>query len=366
MNRKTDSSMLTSSHISEDPRTTMQVDEFPTVTVIVLAYNGGEDLIYCVSSLRKSVYPNLQILVVDNASADGSVEKLRKKFPGVKVIVNQSNLGYAAGNNIGIMRSSDEFVVLVNQDAMVSPDWLGHLINAAKKHKDGAFFQPKILLSSNKPIIDSAGNETHLLGFGFPRGLGEIDRGQYESFRVLGHVSGSCLLIRRAALSTIGLLDPFYFIYNEDTDLCWRGLILGWRSYYVPTSVVYHDHVTSLSGSKYYFLERNRLATLMKNYRKNTLVLLLPLLLGVELLMLLLALSRLWLGWKIRGYADLIRARAYLSSERVRIQSSRCLEDRMVMNNFSITFRHLAFRGLSDAANRVFIAYYSLIRKSVR
>ena len=358
--------MLTSSHISEDPRTTMQVDEFPTVTVIVLAYNGGEDLIYCVSSLRKSVYPNLQILVVDNASADGSVEKLRKKFPGVKVIVNQSNLGYAAGNNIGIMRSSDEFVVLVNQDATVSPDWLGHLINAAKKHKDGAFFQPKILLSSNKPIIDSAGNETHLLGFGFPRGLGEIDRGQYESFRVLGHVSGSCLLIRRAALSTIGLLDPFYFIYNEDTDLCWRGLILGWRSYYVPTSVVYHDHVTSLSGSKYYFLERNRLATLMKNYRKNTLVLLLPLLLGVELLMLLLAVSRLWLGWKIRGYADLIRARAYLSSERVRIQSSRCLEDRMVMNNFSITFRHLAFRGLSDAANRVFIAYYSLIRKSVR
>jgi len=358
--------MLTSSHISEDPRTTMQVDEFPTVTVIVLAYNGGEDLIYCVSSLTKSVYPNLQILVVDNASADGSVEKLRKKFPGVKVIVNQSNLGYAAGNNIGIMRSSDEFVVLVNQDATVSPDWLGHLINAAKKHKDGAFFQPKILLSSNKPIIDSAGNETHLLGFGFPRGLGEIDRGQYESFRVLGHVSGSCLLIRRAALSTIGLLDPFYFIYNEDTDLCWRGLILGWRSYYVPTSVVYHDHVTSLSGSKYYFLERNRLATLMKNYRKNTLVLLLPLLLGVELLMLLLAVSRLWLGWKIRGYADLIRARAYLSSERVRIQSSRCLEDRMVMNNFSITFRHLAFRGLSDAANRVFIAYYSLIRKSVR
>ena len=97
--------MLTSSHISEDPRTTMQVDEFPTVTVIVLAYNGGEDLIYCVSSLRKSVYPNLQILVVDNASADGSVEKLRKKFPGVKVIVNQSNLGYAAGNNIGIMNT---------------------------------------------------------------------------------------------------------------------------------------------------------------------------------------------------------------------------------------------------------------------
>tara|TARA_B100000315_G_scaffold259259_1_gene314552 strand:+ start:82 stop:1116 length:1035 start_codon:yes stop_codon:yes gene_type:complete len=344
----------------------MRLDEFPTVTAIVLAYNGGKDLIICVDSLIKSVYPNLQILVVDNASVDGSVEELRKKFPGVEIVVNQNNFGYAAGNNIGIMRSSDEFIVLINQDAMVSPDWLGHLIDAAKRHKNGAFFQPKILLSSNKPIIDSAGNETHLLGFGFPRGLGEVDRGQYENIRVLGHVSGSCLLIRRTALSTIGLLDPFYFIYNEDTDLCWRGSILGWRSYYVPTSVVYHDHVTSLSESKYYFLERNRLATVLKNYRKNTLVLLLPLLLGVELLMLLLALSRFWLGWKIRGYADLIRARAYLSSARLRIQSSRRLDDRVVMNNFSITFHHLAFRGLSDAANRVFTAYYSFIRKYVR
>ncbi|MAH21245.1 MAG: glycosyl transferase, partial [Thaumarchaeota archaeon] len=126
----------------------MRLDEFPTVTAIVLAYNGGKDLIICVDSLIKSVYPNLQILVVDNASVDGSVEELRKKFPGVEIVVNQNNFGYAAGNNIGIMRSSDEFIVLINQDAMVSPDWLGHLIDAAKRHKNGAFFQPKILLSS--------------------------------------------------------------------------------------------------------------------------------------------------------------------------------------------------------------------------
>ena len=145
--------------------------ESPLVSVIVLNYNAGELLLNCIDSLKKSAYTNLEILVVDNISTDGSQKKCKEKFPDVELIQNNENLGYCGGNNVGIKKAKGEFIVILNPDTIVEKNWIDELILAHREFGDG-LYQPKILSLNEENIIQSTGNMLHIFGFGYARDKG--------------------------------------------------------------------------------------------------------------------------------------------------------------------------------------------------
>jgi len=156
------------------------------VSVVVVTHNSG-GLLKCLESLLKIEYPITELIIIDNASSDASIKEARKRFPDVKVILNQSNLGYARAANIGIAASSANLIALLNPETVVEKSWLKEIVGATARHPRSAFFQPKIMLLNRPGHINSAGNMIHVAGFGICRGLDEYDRGQYDySFTLMG------------------------------------------------------------------------------------------------------------------------------------------------------------------------------------
>jgi len=327
------------------------------VSVVVLNYNGGDVLSKCLRSLYESDYARLEVIVVDNGSTDGSVEAVRRDFPEAILIENRRNLGYGAGNNLGIKASRGEYIVLINNDVFVIRHWLKALLEACAKHKRAGFFQPKILLESDKRVINSAGNMIHLAGLGLCRGIGEFDRGQYDEEMEIGFASGACVLFRREILGDVGFLDPVFFAFNEDTDWGWRALLYRWRSLYVPSAVVYHQLGYSwgrvLTAKKFYYVERNRVLLLLKNYSRRSLAILLPLLVFFEFCVLAYALAKGWFGSKIRSYLDVLRLRRYLREQRNLLQGRRRLSDEGVFAFFATDIPQGYFGGMTSGIDRI-------------
>ena len=149
-------------------------DEKPLISIIILNYNAGKLLKECVNSIYESNYKNFEIIVVDNDSKDISHMKCKEKFPLINLIENKKNFGYCEGNNIGIRNSKGKFVIILNPDTLVDPNWINELFFAYKKSGDG-IYQPKFLTIDNKSIIQSTGNMIQLFGFGYSRNKGDKD-----------------------------------------------------------------------------------------------------------------------------------------------------------------------------------------------
>jgi GT2 family glycosyltransferase len=184
---------------------------------------------------------NFELILVDNASFDGSFENAVKLFPGIISVRNEENLGFAKANNLGIKVSQGEWIVLLNPDTRVTDGWLETLAVCARSGKNVGIVTPKLLRKDEK-TIDSAGHSfdfrTALAG---DRGAGESDYGQYEEMQEIPSCSFACALIARQVFHEVGFLDERMMIYYEDVDLCLRGRIAGWRVLYCPRSVVYHS-----------------------------------------------------------------------------------------------------------------------------
>jgi len=338
------------------------------VSIVVLNYNGRDVLLKCLRSLYESDYTRFEVIVVDNGSTDGSVEAVRRDFPEAILIENRRNLGYGAGNNVGIKASRGEYIVLMNNDVFVVRDWLKALLEACVKHKSAGFFQPKILLESDKRVINSAGNMIHVAGFGLCRGIGEFDRGQYDEEIEIGFVSGACVLFRREVLGDVGFLDPVFFAFNEDTDWGWRALLYCWRSLYVPSAFVYHQLGYSwgrgLTAEKFYYLERNRVLMLLKNYSRRSLAILLPLLGFIEFCVLAYALVKGWFGSKIRSYLGVLGLKEYLHEQRNLLQRRRRLSDERVFAFFTAEVPRGYFGGMTSGINRIVSFFCNSILKT--
>ena len=204
------------------------------VSIIILNYNAGDLLLNCVDSVFKSAYSNFEVLVVDNLSTDNSHITCKEKFKKIQLIENKKNLGYCEGNNVGIRKANGEFIVILNPDTIVEPNWLDELISAYNKFGDG-LYQPKHLSLTEKTIYMSAGNMLNIFGFGYAREKGKKDENQFNKIEEIGYASGTCLFTSSAVLKKIGLFDPFIFLYHDDLDLGWRASQFGIKSYYVPT-----------------------------------------------------------------------------------------------------------------------------------
>lgn len=255
-----------------------------SVSIVVLSYNSREDLAECISSLINQTYHSFEIIVVDNASMDGSEEFIRINYPEIKVVQTGKNLGYAAGNNAGFEIAKGEYIVVVNPDTVADPEWLAELIKPLENDQTIAATTSKILIYHQKDRINACAFRSHPTGLTFCRGLNK-SAVEFDNYQEVSSVSGCSLAIRSNMLKSINGFDPDFFLYQEDTDLSWRIRFAGGKIMYVPKSVIYHKFIKlSIAPWKEFYLERNRYLILLKNLDSTTLLFLLPSLIMTEII----------------------------------------------------------------------------------
>ena len=309
----------------------------PLVSIIILNYNAGKLLLECVESVFNTNYTNFEVLVIDNASSDNSHKICKEKFERIYLIENKTNLGYCEGNNVGVQKASGEFIVILNPDTVVDSNWLNDLIVAYYIYGDG-IYQPKFLTTTDHKILMSTGNMIQLFGFGFSRGKGQVDTKQFEKIEKIGYASGTCIFTTKKIFLKIGMFDPFLFAYHDDLDLCWRAILQGINSYYVPKSIVYHPpegFSFKWSSFKYYLLERNRLYCILTNYSRTTFYKMLPALILVEIAIIIFYLKKRMLNEKLKSYFDIIKNRKKIRKRYHMIQKNRIVSDKEIIKNFS-------------------------------
>lgn len=230
------------------------------VSAIVVNWNGGEGVIDCIASLRAQTHPLHEIIVVDNASVDGSPERLAAAFPEVKMVRLPENVGFGAGVNRGAATASGEWLALLNNDAIADPEWLANMLAATRD--DVGMVACKIYLDRAAGVLDKVGHRITLDAQNFGRGHRAIDRGQYDQLTEVAWPDGCAGLWRRDVFLRIGGLDEEFFAYADDGDLGIHFRIAGWRCALAPRAVVEHRHSQSLgaySPRKLFLVERNRI-----------------------------------------------------------------------------------------------------------
>jgi GT2 family glycosyltransferase len=252
-----------------------------SVQIIILNWNGYELTRECLLSLAAVDYGNFRITVVDNASSDGSYEKLVGEFPEIEFVRSEVNLGFAGGNNLGInfarTNYDPDFFLLLNNDTTVDPRFLTHLVTSFHAGPDVGIAGNKIFYYGDPQRIWFAGGVfDKQLGDGYHRGEGEIDLGQFDEPENVDFITGCCLMMSRQLVNAIGILDERFFAYCEDLDYSLRAAESGFVCRYVPASVIYHkvsssfklqksDKIGKRSALAYYLNVRNRIFIFRKH-----------------------------------------------------------------------------------------------------
>ncbi|MGD0081492.1 MAG: glycosyltransferase family 2 protein [Methanoregula sp.] len=253
----------------------------PLISVVIVNFNGQRFLSDCFSSLFRETYPKFEVILIDNASRDGSVEFVREKFPDVKIFVQKSNLGFAGGANSGIRKAQGEFIFTLNNDTMVSAGCLDELIKPMMEDPGVGVCASKMVFPDGR--INSTAICISRSGAAWDRGIFEEDHGQYDrKEEVFGACAGAALY-RKAMLDQIGLFDEDFFAYMEDVDLAFRARLSGWTCIYVPTATIIHKHGGTSgfnSDLSIYYRNRNVVWTVVKNFPVKMLIAYLPWIVG--------------------------------------------------------------------------------------
>jgi GT2 family glycosyltransferase len=240
----------------------------PLVSAIIVNRDGGDFLGLALDSLFAQTWPSLEVLLVDNASKDGSADAAAARFgERVRLIRNAENRGFAGGNNQAMQAASGEWVFLLNNDAVLEPNAIEEAMRFAHDLHNVGMVACRVHVYDQPQFFDSTGLLLYPDGVCRPRGWEEKDLGQYDQAAEVLAPSGSACAFRRAMLDEIGLFDESYFAYLEDLDLGMRGQLAGWKCLYVPTAIARHaKSMTSGNHSKFkaYHVERNRIYNAVK------------------------------------------------------------------------------------------------------
>jgi GT2 family glycosyltransferase len=246
----------------------------PLVSVILLNYNGENILAKCLSSVLQTDYTPFEVIVVDNGSRDGSLDTI-SRFQTidkrVKLVRNSSNLGYSLGNNVGASHAKGEYLLFLNNDITVEPNWLRELVKVVGRSSAIAAAQPKMLMMDEPTIIHSTGGYLTPYGTIYNRETLSSDRSSLASQSEVLVATGAALLVRREIFFKVGKFDSRFFIYNEELDLCWRIWLSGYTVVFVPAAVVYHAlgwtnrGLRAYNSFMFYYGHRNYINTLFKN-----------------------------------------------------------------------------------------------------
>lgn len=333
-------------------------------SIIVVTYNSRADIDACLRSLRAHS-GDVEIIVVDNLSIDGTLEHVRHSFPDVLAVSAERNGGYGAGVNLGVSLARGAYLAVLNPDTEVQAGWLAPLIAALDEHGSG-LATPTILLKGTADRVNACGNDVHLTGLAFCARLKQTAPAMSEPPRPVAAVSGAAFVVRRDVWARLGGFDERFFMYLEDTDLSLRARRLGYEIVHVPASRIWHTYTVRVSAEKLYHLEHNRLLMLCKNLSPATLLALLPALVLTETLIWTYCArqGRAYMAAKWRSYRRLWMERHAKRGGTISRGSRQA--DRLLLRSLS---PRLALEQLSSSigaapANVALTAFYSLWRRA--
>jgi len=248
----------------------------PHVFTIILNTNRRADTLECLASLQKLTYSNHIIIVLDNASTDGSLEAISASFPAVQIVRLTDNRGYAGNNNVGIkvaLEQGADWVLVLNEDTILDPECLTRLMKVAESDPKIGIAGPLVYHHNEPNVIQSAGGRLDEWWYGHHIGQNEDDRGQFAAPREVDWISGCAILVRRAVIEQLGMIDERFFYYWEETEWCLRTRKNGWRIVHVPSAKLWHKGVQrnyNPGPSVTYYNTRNRLMMLAKHHASVT------------------------------------------------------------------------------------------------
>jgi GT2 family glycosyltransferase len=242
-------------------------DAVPRVSVVIPNWNGAHYLPTCLDALRAQTFPDVEIIVVDNASTDGSLALVADRYPGVRVLPLPVNRGFTGASNAGMVAARGELVALLNNDTEADREWIREVVAAFARHPEAGLVASKMLLFDRRDHFHTTGDLYRMDGRLINRGVWERDEGQYDTEEYVFSACGGSAAYRRAMLDEIGLLDDDFFFSCEDMDLAWRAQLAGYRCIYTPNAVVYHRLAATGGGPIASFHDgRNAVWLLVKNY----------------------------------------------------------------------------------------------------
>lgn len=247
----------------------------PLVSVIIVNWNGKANLQECLNSLFRITYSPFEIIVVDNGSTDGSVALVRKKFPSVKLIAETNrNHGFAEGNNLGYKKSKGDYILFLNNDCIVTKNFLDKLVSYLKKNPTVGIVQPTILFYRPKTLlhkkINSVGSFFLKSGFLYHKDYGKsFVRQKYPKPYEIFSAYGACFLAKRQVIEEVGLFDRDYFVYFEETDLCHRAWLAGYSVMIDPRVYVFHKGAQTSQKLSASFVQFHSFKNKLYSYLKN-------------------------------------------------------------------------------------------------
>ncbi|MBI1863505.1 glycosyltransferase family 2 protein [Candidatus Microgenomates bacterium] len=286
-----------------------------TVSIIILNYNGYELTHEAVESVLTSSYPWFEIIVVDNASTDNSLQLLKKRYNkmgNVKIISSPINKLYTGGFNLGARYAMGDLLLIMNNDVVVEKDSIDKLVKAVVSER--TLVQPKILYYSDPSMLDNAGGRYSFSGIGHGKGGGK-DTGQYDHQLKCDYVSGTAFMIHKSFFTELGGFDEWFGAYYEDVDLSLRARSRGGECHYCPTSRVYHKISATykkqlVQENTLFDIRKNRLRTVIKNFD------------GTERVLRIVALIPVYIGCTITDIMSLNRKRLFLTIRAIIFASS--------------------------------------------
>lgn len=312
-----------------------------------MTYKEVELTLAAIASLKRSTVPVQEIVVVDNDPAHSARAPIAEAHPDVRVL-NEQNIGYAPACNVGAAHATGEWLFFLNPDAEADADCLERLLEVPAAHPDAAIVTPQILFP-DRARINAGENEIHLTGVAWC--------GRYEEPPETGEArpvfitTGAAMLVRRDHYEQLdGYCDDFFLFY-EDPDICWRTWIVGQEVWYVPRANVIHHYTWGSSNTKWFYLERHRLLSILTNYRLSTLAILAVLLIGTELALLAVASREGWRAEKLKAYKSVWERRAWMRDRRRKLAAMRRRPDADIIGRFQPTVDSPQIE--SDVARRV-------------
>lgn len=243
----------------------------PCVISVILNTNRCQDTLECLSSLVQSTYINHKIIVLDNASTDGSVQAIRSAFPAVEILTLKENLGYAGNNNVGIeaaIAQGADWVLVLNEDTILDPDCLENLVEVGQSNNQIGIVGPMVYHYNEPEIIQSAGGKLSPYWDSLHIAQDQPDKGQFTEPHPVDFITGCGIMVRRPVIEEVGTIDARFFYYKEETEWCLRARKAGWKIVHVPQAKLWHKGVTRNHQPKpnvTYYSTRNRFLMLAKH-----------------------------------------------------------------------------------------------------
>ena len=345
----------------------------PLVSIIVSNFNGKKWLKNCLESLVAQNFPEpFEIILVDDASTDGSVEYVKDIFPQVRLVTLNRERGFGGSNNVGIKYAQGKYVIFVNPDTKTNEHWLSSLVQAIQSRDHIGMVTSRVQLYDSPKTINACGNIAHYTGLGFCRGLGEHAE-TWRNSHTVPAVSGCSFIARKSFMKELGAFDEDFFLYLEDTDLSWRARLAGKEIWFEPSSVVFHRYDLTMNEKKFFHIEKNRVLMLLKSLRVGTLVLMLPALLLTEILVLGYACFKgfRYLRSKVMSYAYVLSHLRQILRKRRIVQRIRRVSDRRLVSSLdwripfeqAISNRHVVL-ALERTVNVLYRWLHMLVQKT--